>query len=298
GFRVFYRALPTPFLLVLEDEDRKSARFGLVAENVPPAWAAAAPIKRSAFPASGMKHLRKERVMLRFLRNFVGNSSCRSKPARRVRLEVECLEERAVPAAGITHAGYDITIQATDSGDKVVISQSDNGTPNNPFDDSVTVQWTRGDTGAVQTQVFKVYVYVVQGDKLQQVLNVNQINFYGGNGADKVWNNTNISSKLLGYSGNDELHGGSAHDEIQGGLGSDKIYGGAGYNYLWANGPSQGGSDPSAIDYVYGEQGADDIYGGYKQFNFLFGGDGNVMDHLHGGDASTNYLFGGDGNDV
>jgi Ca2+-binding RTX toxin-like protein len=138
----------------------------------------------------------------------------------------------------------------------------------------------------------------VQGDKLQQVLNVNQINFYGGNGADKVWNNTNISSKLLGYSGNDELHGGSAHDEIQGGLGSDKIYGGAGYNYLWANGPSQGGSDPSAMDYVYGEKGADDIYGGYKQVNFLFGGDGNAMDHLHGGDASTNYLFGGEGNDV
>jgi len=234
--------------------------------------------------------------MFRFLTTLFGNSPGRARPARRVRLELESLEERSLPTAGITQAGYEVHIQATDKGDKVVVTRNDNGTPNNPFDDSVNIQWTRGDTGQTTNKDFNLYVYQLIGDKLHRVDNVNKIVFYGGAGADKVWNNTDLPSKLLGMSGNDELHGGSVHDEIQGGLGSDKIYGGDGYDYLWANGPSQGGSDPSAIDYVYGEKGPDDMYGGYKQFDFLFGGDG--IDHLNGADAGTNYLYGGDGTDV
>jgi len=236
--------------------------------------------------------------MLGFLTRFVGKSTFRPKPDKRVRLELESLEERNLPTAGITHSGAVIFIQATDKGDKVVITRNDNGTPNNQFDDSIKVQWTRGDTGQTSTSNFNMFAYQVVGDKLQPVVNVNWINFIGGAGADKVWNNTDIQSTLLGKEGNDELHGGSAADTIQGGHGSDKIYGGDGYDVMDANGTlaNQGGADPSAIDYVYGGKGTDILYGGAKELNFLYGGDG--WDHLYGGDFATNYLFGGDGNDV
>src|SRR5262245_13574018 len=130
----------------------RRTRFWLVAENVPPAWAAAAPIKRSAFPASGVKHHRKESAMFRFLRKFVGNSSSRSKPAGRAQLEVECLESRELMTAGITLAAGVLKVEASGYGDTVKFDRLDNGTPNNPYDDKIKVTWTHN--GQTDTQTF------------------------------------------------------------------------------------------------------------------------------------------------
>jgi len=213
----------------------------------------------------------------------------------RARLEVENLEARDVPTAGIFQNGYAVTVQATDKGDKVVFSY-DQGDPNTMYDDKVMVQWTRGDTGQTQTQTFNVYTYKNYGDGLKPFLNVNTVTFNGGEGADKVWNNTALFSKLFGMGGNDELHGGSGPDQIQGGRGSDHVYGNDGMDNLDANGPSQGGSDPDAIDYVYGGKGGDDIRGGFRETNMLFG-EGDI-DHIWGGDDATNYEYGGASNDT
>lgn len=134
------------------------------------------------------------------------------RPHRRLR--VEALENRWLPASGITTALRSgvLSIVGTDSTDSVVVRQT--------AAHSVTV------TASGVNKSFS---------------NVNSISIDGRAGDDKLAIDTRttdarriapLSAKLIGGIGNDTLIGGAGADTIDGGAGNDKLYGYAGNDKL------------------------------------------------------------------
>lgn len=128
---------------------------------------------------------------------------------------------------------------------------------------------------------------------------VKEIRFYGRGGNDHFDNDTSITSRAYGGSGNDYLDGGSGRDylygesgndtlkgrggrdALRGGIGHDKIYGGSGNDYLYGD---------KGNDWLYGNSGNDHLKGAWGN-DRLEGGTGN--DRLVGGSNNDRYVFSG-----
>jgi Ca2+-binding RTX toxin-like protein len=163
------------------------------------------------------------------------------------RLQVESLENRSLPAAGVSTSlsGGLLSVIGTDAADTIVVRQT--------AAHSVTVT-ANGET--------KSYT------------GVNLISVDGRGGNDKIYVDTGatdakritpLNAKLFGGAGNDLLVGGSGNDTLDGGAGNDTLYGGAGNDVLY-------GGDGN--DTLYGNAGNDTLYGGAGN-NYLDGGTGS-----------------------
>jgi VCBS repeat-containing protein len=228
--------------------------------------------------------------MSRLLARLTKPCPRRNRTAPRTRVELERLETREV-LSGISLYNGTLSISSSDKGDTVTISTV-NTSNSNPYAGQLKVNWTRGDNQYEPTRYFDLYKTLPAGAHQKAVTH---IRFDGGAGADKVWNNTAISSELYGYAGNDELHGGSGKDVIYGGRGSDTLTGGDGNDELWAFSPNQFSPD-GAADKLDGGAGDDFLFGADGGVNLLTGGAND--DALYGGDGSaSNFLYGGAGND-
>lgn len=224
---------------------------------------------------------------------FARKTKSSSQSSSRKRLRIEDLETRNL-CAGVHQDGDVLVIDATNSGDTVVVEMNDGGTKyGNPYDDKIIVKWTHN--GVTETKTYNLYKYVFAGDGIKAVQNIDWIQFNGGSGNDKFWNNTGLVSYDYGNAGNDELHGGSDFDHIEGGKGSDTIFGNGGNDYLYANKPNAVGTE-SAVDVIHGGDDVDFIWGMDGGSNYLYGDDGN--DWLYGGDVGgLNFIDGGYGDD-
>src|SRR5262249_8798065 len=154
--------------------------------------------------------------MNRFLARLMKPCPRRNRTVPSTRVELERLEAREVLSSIMLFNGT-LSIDSTNKGDTVTISTV-NTSSSNPYAGQVKVDWTRGDTQYEPTHYFDLYKTLPGGAHQKAVTH---IRVDGGAGADKVWNNTSISSELYGYAGSDELHGGSGADVIYGGRGSD-----------------------------------------------------------------------------
>lgn len=127
-----------------------------------------------------------------------------------------------------------------------------------------------------------------------------EVRSLGGN--DVVENDTSISSRQFGGSGNDVLRGGSARDYLYGQSGNDQLLGNAGNDYLsgsYGNDTLEGGS---GNDSLYGSYDDDTLLGG-SGADYLYGSSGNDVlkgesgnDSLYGGSGDDDH-YGGSGND-
>jgi len=209
------------------------------------------------------------------------------KQVRRVRPEMEGLEDRLTPTATLYNG--DIYVYATSGNDVVSVSYSSPGYDVNI--NGVTTHFgARGVTG---------------GD----------VYFYGYAGNDYFVNNTYLRTHAYGQDGRDTLYGGYANDTLDGGYGEDYLYGrdgndtiyaGYDYSYNYLNGGAgndtlYGGNGAdyevggSGNDFLIGTYGNDSLYGGTGQ-DTLKGSYGD--DYLDGGDDnSADYLSGGSGYD-
>jgi Ca2+-binding RTX toxin-like protein len=175
------------------------------------------------------------------------------------RLQVESLEDRSLPAAGVST-----------SLSRGVLSVIGTAGP-----DTVVVRQTAAHAATVYANgVTKTYAGV-------NLISVDESR--GGN--NRVWVDTSatdakhitpLNAKVTGGPGNDLLVGGSGNDTLIGGAGNDLIYGGAGN------------------DLIYGVAGNNWLFGGPGN-DTLYGGPGN--DYLSGG-GGHNTLNGGGGFNV
>jgi Ca2+-binding RTX toxin-like protein len=183
-----------------------------------------------------------------------------------IRLAVESLEERAVPAVAL-HYG-EINIIQTNGNDAAQVRFGDN--------DTIVVE-DNGET----TSFHRAEVYT------------NHVRYQGRAGHDYFENHTNLTSSALGGAGNDVLIGGSSRDNLYGEDGDDLLDGRAGDDYLY-------GGDGN--DQLHGGDGNDKLYGNHwsnqwirpAESDTLFGGAGN--DTLLGSTGNDD-LDGGAGND-
>lgn len=218
------------------------------------------------------------------------------------RLRVESLEDRSLPASGITSSLSNgvLSITGTESADTIVVRQ---------------------------TALRSVSVTSAGGTKSYN--NVSLVSVDGRGGNDRIYFDTSItdakriaplSAKLNGGAGNDLIVGGSGNDTINGGAGNDQLYGNSGIDMIEGgdgadrifgnagNDILRGGNGEDVIvggvgdDYIAGDAGGDWLYGGEGQ-DTLTGGTGN--DYLDGGnghdklygEAGNDWLIGGAGND-
>lgn len=111
-------------------------------------------------------------------------------------LRLQRLEERDVPAAGISLQAGVLSIQGTAGDDRIFVN-------------SVNGQVQATLNGATQSfDPAQVQTVVLIGDA----------------GNDRIGNNTAIAGILLGDSGNDSIFGGAGNDFLDGGSGSDVLY--------------------------------------------------------------------------
>jgi len=227
-----------------------------------------------------------------FQRLFGKANQSSPKQPKKTQLRGESLESRNLCAVDVSLDGNVIVIEGSDQADNVVVTHQQ-GDKNNKYDDKIVVTWTSG--GVTQSKSFDLYKLVFQGDKYQAVKNVDYLEFSGGAGNDKFWNQTSLVSYLNGGAGNDELHGGSDYDQIAGGEGSDKIWGNGGHDYLYANEVGDQGYENS-VETIHGGNGFDFIYGTNGASNFLYGdADDDVL--VGGNITGVNMINGGSGDD-
>ncbi len=222
-------------------------------------------------------------------------------------LRLECLEERAVPAAYLANSALYIT------GSSFV-------------NDVATVQeidWPDGDLVRVNLNGFystfeladlpngiRFYGYGGNDSLDARQIDSVRVSAYGGDGADTLrggdasdlLSGNDGNDRVYGYDGNDSLYGGEGNDYFSGGNGNDRIdswtgndtgYGGNGNDSLYGGVGDDFLSGNNGNDYLDGYHGHDRLYGGEDNDYFL-GGDGNDrIDSWTGNDTG----YGGNGND-
>jgi Ca2+-binding RTX toxin-like protein len=236
----------------------------------------------------------KESLMRSFFTNLVKSlarpaaSARRSAQKRSFHPDMETLERRDVPSNVPVLANGILSMQAGDQGDYIHVKYDTRGT-NNTVDDCIVVDWQRGN-GAVDHYSYKLY-----GGYFNLAQLVKEIHVTGGDGNDKIVNDTALISVLRGGKGNDTITGGAAADLIEGGLGSDVLDGRGGNDQIYANKKGATAAD-MAVDILKGGDGDDWLFGSRGGVNFMYGGNDN--DVLLGGDrALQNFMWGEDGDD-
>ena len=241
------------------------------------------------------------------------------------RPQLETLDNRSLPSAGIMLAAGVVTIEGTDRADSAMVTNDDRGTILNPYDDRLIVSLSQNGhvSHAASYDLWRNTLRPFQPTLHENL--VTQIVFNGNEGDDFFRNDTALASDadgswgddhLIGGSGDDILHGFHGDDYLEGrggndfligaadvgdphADGSDTLLGGAGDDILYCE---PGGSlyDPSpaasedGADWLFGGDGNDSLFGGHGD-DVLSGDAGN--DHLYGGTGNDD-LYGGDGNDV
>ena len=144
------------------------------------------------------------------------------------------------------------------------------------------------DTATVSRQDDQIVATLVSGERTfsesYAASEVNRIVFRGRSGDDVFVNDTDVSSRAIGGSGNDVLTGGGGNDALLGGGGDDVLNGRGGRDNL------RGGGGNDQLD---GGDGNDRLRG-HRGDDALNGGDGN--DFLDGA-TGNDVLNGGSGND-
>jgi Ca2+-binding RTX toxin-like protein len=139
------------------------------------------------------------------LLGLLGNNKELNK--KKNQLNVEHLEDRAVPAANVVLSAGVLTVTGDDAADRIQVSTINNGA-------TIQVQYNTA-TNRLVTQNF-------QANAVQRIL-VNS-----GNGDDYVANLTGVSATLNAGGGNDYIQGGTGTDVMSGGDGNDTVIDNAG----------------------------------------------------------------------
>ena len=190
--------------------------------------------------------------------------------SRQVRLGVEALEDRLVPASIVFDAGAGIlTINGSTQDDVASVA-----IVNGQLKASLTCY---GD--APPNLIF------FNDAKFYSPASVTKIVFNGFDGKDSFTNSTSKPSTADGGAGDDVLKGGSGKDVLVGNLGNDKLYGYAGDDTLSGSG---------GHDRLYGGDGKD-LLKGHGGDDYLYGG--NHADSLYGG-SGIDRLCGDAGQDL
>lgn len=245
--------------------------------------------------------------MFRFLSKWF-NGSTRSKNVRRdARLQIESLEERAVPTVNPTTGVFlssdntTINIYGTAGDDKCTIKTLLNAQGHEVDQitlNGITYGFANANGSSAPLHVQKIYFYgydgndtLISADRLQATVLA-----YGGNGND-ILTNAGGHAAFDGGAGSDTLTA-NQNDTMLGGDGNDTFYcqdfgggnilhGGAGNDTFYC--ANSGGNT------MYGEAGDDTMYGGISS-DYMDGGVGN--DYLDGGAGGTaDTLIGGTGKD-
>jgi Ca2+-binding RTX toxin-like protein len=166
---------------------------------------------------------------------MAGKSSSPFRP------QLETLETRVLPAAGISFREDVVTVRGTNQDDKCVIAQRD---------DAVVVRLSAGGK-----QVRRKFT------------DVDHIVFLGGGGDDRCVNNSELPLEARAGRGNDFVVGGQSDDFLDGGPGDDTLIGDDGDDML-IGGPGN--------DRLSGDDGDDTLSGGPGN-NVLAGGDGDNL---------------------
>jgi Ca2+-binding RTX toxin-like protein len=136
-----------------------------------------------------------------------------------------------------------------------------------------------------------------EADQRFPLADVTHISYQGTTGDDHFVNDSEITSRIIGFAGNDVLlggrsadriNGGNGEDHLTGGFGDDHITGGNGNDTLIENTATDGGNDK-----MFGGEGDDDIFAG-NGADLVVAGDGG--DTVNSGEGSDIVLL-GDGND-
>ncbi|MEZ6095752.1 MAG: calcium-binding protein [Pirellulaceae bacterium] len=101
------------------------------------------------------------------------------------------------------------------------------------------------------------------------------------------------NDRLLGDSGQDEIHGGEGIDIIQAGIGNDTVYGDEGDDSIYLGEGDDYAEAGDGNDFLIGDAGNDDVYLGAGD-DYALGGDGD--DYIRG-EAGEDIIFGGNDND-
>ena len=118
-------------------------------------------------------------------------------------------------------------------------------------------------------------------------LSVTSLTYFGNDLADRLYNDTYLSSWVDLRGGDDYVRGGSGDDEVFGGLGDDTIQGGAGDDVLDGGFGNDVISGQSGNDRIIGGNGDDSLSGGTGR-DGLFGGQG--ADEIWGGPDADRFL--------
>ncbi|MBA4067685.1 MAG: hypothetical protein C0501_29070 [Isosphaera sp.] len=225
---------------------------------------------------------------LSYLRGRPEAGTPRRQPARRPRLGLEQLEDRALPAVlSCALVGDQITITTDNRDTRVFVGNHyvipPPGSQVSPISYSVTEIDDRGRT--VRNWSFAP----------TPTAPISRVLFRGGEGDDRFVGNS-LPTVALGGGGDDYLLGGDGNDRLDGGEGNDEQYGGRGNDELY--GGDGAGNDRldggDGNDRLYGLGGGDRLSGGAGD-DYLHGGTGG--DWLSGG-AGRDELLGGDGDDT
>jgi hypothetical protein len=182
-----------------------------------------------------------------------------SAPRTRVRPQLEALEDRCVPAVGISVQGTALVIEGTEMADRVSVSVNTRGT-SSVSDDQVVV---RAMTGAETiTKSFALYkmqtiivpplpgVYSKPTVRTVPVLTITGLTFRARGGNDYLENSSFLATTAYGGRGNDNFFGGSGADRLYGEGENDSLNGGAGFDML-SGGPGSntlnGGTDTDTV---------------------------------------------------
>ena len=176
------------------------------------------------------------------------------------------------------------------AGDDIIYTMGGGDTiDGGPGNDTLFLQYGAS-TAAIVVTLGDPDVFTLIGGDGTRFIHIEDLQFTGGSGDDKVTVLTSTGKTLEGGGGNDELRTGDGNDILYGGTGNDQLYAGAGNDTVIGN---------AGNDLLEGGDGNDYLYGdfSYEPFgnDILHGGNGDDYLYDPGG---NNELDGGDGFDI
>src|SRR5262245_23694 len=173
--------------------------------------------------------------MMRFLKNLFGfprpHTASGDPPDDRVRLGLEALDRRAVPAFVVLGGYGHLTIYGEAGAYPDDVSVADYGstiavTSNGPYPRAGTVFFSRSEVATIE------FLGGEGNDTFDNVTSVPS-SAYGGGGDDVLWGGFTDdllfggggNDQILGFEGNDLLMGDDGDDVVSGGSGKDTLYG-------------------------------------------------------------------------